>query len=327
MKHTFLRTICLLAACIAALCLMAGSSLAEGNFDFEVPQGFFIPETEDTDTECIIACAEQRVGGIIRTELGADVMKNHDLDAVMDYLMAYVPEGLECEYMAGYGTREYDPIDVSLILVNLDSMSLREFKHWFFLKNDACYDLWLDSTYISGEDECKILKSTGVNPNVEYVGDEFLPKPNFDFTMPDGVTAGDVADNTLPIFQDGVQVAGVTATKIKAGGLYDADDTVFTEEMQDAMVYPLHSYTRFAVIHHLTQNLPWATNYEYMIMYAGQDTDTPVVSVSFAITDEDGKRTEIHHTFFQKDEVVYDLWEDRSILNPDIHFSFASVHS
>lgn len=327
MKHKLLRTICFLAACIAALCLMAGNALGEGYLDFEVPQGFFIPETEDTDTECIIVSAEQRVGGIIRTELGADVLKVHDLDAVMDYLMTYVPEGLECEYMAGHGTNEYDPIDVSLILVNVDKMSFREFKHYFFLKNDACYDLWLDTTYVDGEEECLILKSTGANPDVVYGGDEFLPKPDFDFTMPDGLTAGEVADNTLPIFQDGVQVAGVTATKIKAGGLYEQEDPVFTEEMQDSMEYPLHSYTRFAVIHHLTKDLPWGTNYEYMLMYAGQDTDTPVVGVTFVITDEDGQRTEIHHTFFQKDEVVYDLWEDRSVLSSDVSFDFASVHT
>lgn len=321
------RTICFLAACIAALCLMAGSAMAEGNFDFEVPQGFFIPETEDSDTECIIVSAEQRVGGIIRTELGADVLKVHDLDAVMDYLMTYVPEGLECEYMAGHGTNEYDPIDVALILVNLDNMSFREYKHYFFLKNDACYDLWLDTTYVSGEEECLLLKSTGANPDVVYGGDEFLPKPDFDFVMPDGFTAGDVTDGTLPILRDGVQAAGITATKIKAGGLYEEDEPFFSEEMQDAMEYWTDSYTHFAVIHHLTKDLPWDANYEYMIMYAGQDTDTPVVSVTFVLTDENGQRNETHHTFFQKDDVVYDLWKDPSILNPDISFGFASVRS
>lgn len=321
MKRSFFQTICFIALVIAALCLMAGSALAEG--DFDVPQGFSISEVGDGKYNII--CAEQRVGGIIRTELGTDVLKDHDLDAVLDYLMTYVPEGLEREYMAGHGTREYDPIDVSLILVNLENMSIREFKHWFFLKDGACYDLWLDTTYVDGEEECLILKSTGADPNVVYGGDEFLPKPDFDFPMPGGLTAGEVTDNTLPIFRDGVQVAGVTVTKIKADGLYCREDTVFTEQMRDAMDYPLDSYTHFAVLHHLTKQLPLGASYEYMTMYAGQDTDTPVVAVSFAITDENGQRTEIHHTFFRKDAVVYDLWEDRSLLDQDISFRFASV--
>lgn len=321
-KYAFPIVLSLALICLA-MCSFLGRYVAAegmGGFDFTLPDGMFIPEEDNTGTDCPIVCAGQRIGGFIRTELEPSALIANDMHDLVDYLQQYVPEGLVYEYMGGGS----GIVDMSFILVDPNTIQHREFKHWFFEKDGSVYDLWLDTRYVDGETECSILVTSGINPGLETIQID-APVPNFDFDLPEDFTLGQPEGDSCPILLGDLAVGGFRCTDLPVKALAYADDLLDMEPYNQCgdSCYADNSFSEFAIHRDLARSLSETESEEYIMMYSDETGEDAFVSVSYRVTDSvTGEARESNHTFFQHDGIVYDLWLDYTLLDRDIPHNF-----
>lgn len=331
-----------LVCTLVAACFLTNPVAAAGTdyFDFAMPQGIRLSLAQPGEKECSIICSGQRIGGFIVTDLGADVVRNHETDAITAYLDRFLEgkDNLVYDYMMGYG--EGHPIDCAFILVDLEQMKSREYMHYFFEKNDLCYDLWLDHRYVDGEMEHSILTTTGVETGTELAvcvetGTELAvfpeedAQPAFDFLLTDGCRLTEYTEHgsghdhmahctlTAPegdfcrILRDGEEIGSIRRTRLTERALTDTDDdldmNVYVDQTADSYFWD-ESYTEFAILRDLEQTLPEVCYYEYILSSGSLDDGSPCVTVNFAVTNEEtGERHEYYHRFFLRNDIVYDI--------------------
>lgn len=317
-------TAAVLCAVMAVCFLTNPSARATGVFDFNLPADCHIPETAITATDCPIICAGQRIGGFIYTDLSPEVLKNWDVEAIAQYLKQYVRPTLECEYMID----GVDPISAALIIVDLENNDFHEYMHFLFEKDGGVYDLWLDTRYVDGEFQNEIAAAAGL-----YIGEPVVnpdaPRPDFSFGLPEGYFRTDVTEDSCSIMcftrpvsgdhdhshsknhshstiqQDGKVVGTITATSLTPAALRPVEVIPMGDD------YPEDSYAEFAIRRYLESTDPDGWYGEYIMNFWNEDTDHPIVGVSYAITEEaTNERREFSHDFFEKDGIVYDFCLD-----------------
>lgn len=314
---------CFIAAMIL-IQLMVFTAAAEEtqckDFDYSLPKAFFIPEETITENKCSIICRDVgRVGGIIRTDLDTsvllDFMTSFELGDVLDYLRQYVPDGYDLEYMASIN----NTLNLDFILVNLETMETREFKHVFFEKNEAIYDLWLDTRYLSGKDICEILVSTEIDPSANYVGETPSSDVPNDFDISEEFTLEKRGDSNCVISFDGNEVGGINATGIPLDMFLSCEKDTFWDNFQETengVFYMDDTPSEFATVRYLAETVPDDCYFEYIMMYLEDDSGNPVLSISFAVTNmQTEERKEYSHTVFEKDSNVLDIWFDCSMIS------------
>lgn len=144
------------------------SAISDSFSSFSLPEGYTIRNV--TDTSCDIIRDGVCVGSFVRTELDPNVIATADSDAILGYLESYVSEGMDYEYMMGHAAENPTFVEISMNLVTLDTMEMHEYQHYLFQHNDSCYDLRLDNNLVDGKARCDILISTGIDPNVQFIG-------------------------------------------------------------------------------------------------------------------------------------------------------------
>lgn len=106
--------------------------------DFQLPEGFHL-QTKDKSTYSLIN-GDQPVGEIVKTTLSTDVLSTPDCEDIIAYLETYVSEGMQYEYMMGYG-EDTGPVEIGLNILDPTTLAGHEYTHYLFEKDGECYDL------------------------------------------------------------------------------------------------------------------------------------------------------------------------------------------
>lgn len=139
-------------------------------FEFALPEGFEIHN--QSEKSCDLVYAGQNVGGFVITDLDAGMVKDPDKETIKEYLNSYVEPPLVFDCMMSSTGEEPKMLEVSLIVVDLESEETHEYKHYLFEKDSACYDMWLDTELVDGEVRVQLLKTMGLDDGIIYVGND-----------------------------------------------------------------------------------------------------------------------------------------------------------
>lgn len=142
------------------------------DFEFALPEGFEIQN--QSEKNCDLIYADQNVGGFVITDLDAGMVKDPDKDTIKEYLNSYVEPPLVFDCMMSSTGEEPKMLEVSLIVVDLETEETHEYKHYLFEKNSACYDMWLDTKLVNGEVRVQLLQTMGLDDGVVYVGNDVV---------------------------------------------------------------------------------------------------------------------------------------------------------
>lgn len=139
-------------------------------FDFSLPEGFEIQN--QSEKTCDLIYEGQNVGGFVITDLDAGMVNDPDKEIIKEYLNSYVEPPLVFDCMMSSTGEDPTMLEVSLIVVNLETEETHEYKHYLFERDSECYDMWLDTELVDSETSVQLLSTTGIDDNVVYVGDE-----------------------------------------------------------------------------------------------------------------------------------------------------------
>lgn len=301
------RIVLFFVACGLALCFSL--SAAAASFDFRLPNGFFIPEETASEKACSLVCRDVGcVGGFRITDLEPMALADYSCTSIAEYLQKELPEGYGLDYIMDFGRT----VTASAIWVNLSTMEIREYKHRFFEKNGAVYDFWFDARYLNGRDECDILVSADIEPEIIYVGNPHADAPDYRLSLPEGYTMDPAENMESCIRLDGAQVGGLSLTDISPEILAAYERDTFWDllpEASELTYYADDTACSFAVLRYLTKAETEACFSEYMIMYWMDEDENPLVDVTFVVTNtETNERTETSNRFFVRGNAVYRLW-------------------
>lgn len=140
-----------------------------------------------------------------------------------------------------------------------------------------------------------LLSGCSAGASVPDIGD-------FSFDLPDGYSIANVTDLDCSIVWDaeGVHVGGIELSELTASD-------VTGENSDNVMYYLMDSF-------HMTRNI------EYIATHWGK-----TLAVDLEKHTEDGDEELYGHYFFEKDQRIYHLWLDRSIVDPDAEQQFKSI--
>ena len=125
-------------------------------FEFPVPEGYTLTPTSLHSVS--VLQDGQAVGGI------RNAVNLHDVcmtDSTCSHLWRYMRQNYSPDSMDVnlYITRHDNYVTVSAGFGNLDPDTAREQSHYFFEKDGAYYDFWVDDNLVSEEDRDTIFKS------------------------------------------------------------------------------------------------------------------------------------------------------------------------
>ena len=123
-------------------------------------------------------------------------------------------------------------------------------------------------------------------------------KADFSFILPPGASFADVTDTTASIVMDGRAVGGITLTDIEGKSMKKLDDDSLFRYIDSCAPMPLIG--------------------EWISMFFEEDGHS-FICVNLKITDpETNAVTNFSHTLFMKEEGVYDLWLDDSLVDEEL---------
>lgn len=140
------------------------------HFEFTLPEEFEIQN--QSEKTCDLIYGGQNVGGFVITDLDTGMVKDPDKESIKEYLNSFVESPLVFDCMMSSTGEEPKMLEVSLIVVDLETEETHEYKHYLFVKDSACYDMWLDTELVDSEIRVQLLKTMGLDDGVIYVGDD-----------------------------------------------------------------------------------------------------------------------------------------------------------
>ena len=130
-------------------------------------------------------------------------------------------------------------------------------------------------------------------------------KADFSFLLPPGASFADVTDTTASIVMDGRTVGGMTLTDIKGKSMKKLDDDSLFRYMDSCAPMPLIG--------------------EWISMYFEVDGHS-IICVNLKVTDpETNVIANYSHTLFMREEGVYDLWLDDSLVDEELRDLFIDL--
>ncbi len=128
---------------------------------------------------------------------------------------------------------------------------------------------------------------------------------DFSFDLPAGYSTANVTDRSCSIVwdEDGVHVGGIELTTLTS-------NDVTGKNSDNVMNYLMDTF-------HMTKNI------EYIATHWG--SNQKILIVDLEKHTEDGDEELYGHYFFEKNQQIYHLWLDRSIVDPDAESQFLPV--
>lgn len=126
-----------------------------------------------------------------------------------------------------------------------------------------------------------------------------VKQADFSFNLPEGYSLSDVTDESCNIVsdEDGAVIGGITVTSLSPELLTNEDSTT------EIMTYLQNEF-------HKTNNV------DFIAFYSG--SGSPFVSINLTkIADDTGEKSHFQHIFFEKDGIVYHLWLDMDVVDPE----------
>ena len=130
-------------------------------------------------------------------------------------------------------------------------------------------------------------------------------KADFSFLLPPGASFADVTNTTVSIVMDGRTVGGMTLTDIKGKSMKKLDDDSLFRYMDSCAPVPLIG--------------------EWISMYFEVEGHS-IICVNLKVTDpETNSVSNYLHTLFMREEGVYDLWLDDSLVDEEMRDLFIDL--
>ena len=128
---------------------------------------------------------------------------------------------------------------------------------------------------------------------------------DFSFDLPAGYSTANVTDRSCSIVwdEDGVHVGGIELTALTS-------NDVTGKNSDNVMNYLMDTF-------HMTKNM------EYIATHWG--SNQKILIVDLEKHTEDGDEELYGHYFFEKNQQIYHLWLDRSVVDPDAESLFLAV--
>ena len=176
----------------------------------------------DTATSKSIMHDGQIVGGVILLDLSEDVLSDPYSDELIDYLKNDVMQNIndsDFDYIAESSLHAY--VEVSF------SNTEKEYIHYILLGNSASYDVWLDRSLVTADEELQIIQSVQSEDitsdlNTISVSETIaFETKEFQFDLPDEMERTNVTDSSCLITRDGETVGGYAVTDFRKGVLTD----------------------------------------------------------------------------------------------------------
>ena len=126
-----------------------------------------------------------------------------------------------------------------------------------------------------------------------------VKQADFSFNLPEGYSLSDVTDESCNIVSDegDAIIGGITVTSLKPKLLSNENSTT------EIMTYLQNEF-------HKTNNV------EFIAFYSG--SGSPFVSINLTKNaDDTGEKSHFQHIFFEKDGIVYHLWLDMDVVDPE----------
>ena len=143
-----------------------------------------------------------------------------------------------------------------------------------------------------------ILTGCSTKASVPNIGD-------FSFDLPAGYSIANVTDLNCSIVwdEDGVHIGGIELTELTSKDVTGKDSDHVMQYLMDTF--------------HMTKNI------EYIATHWG--SNQKILAVDLEKHTEDGDEELYGHYFFEKNQQIYHLWLDRSIVDPDAEKQFLAL--
>ena len=122
---------------------------------------------------------------------------------------------------------------------------------------------------------------------------------DFSFNTPEGYSLSDVTDESCNIVsdEDNAIIGGITVTNLKPKLLSNENSTT------EIMTYLQNEF-------HKTNNV------EFIALYGGKEKPSVTINLT-KIADDTGEKSHFQHIFFEKGGIVYHLWLDMDVVDPE----------
>ena len=122
---------------------------------------------------------------------------------------------------------------------------------------------------------------------------------DFSFNTPEGYSLSDVTDESCNIVsdEDNAIIGGITVTNLKPKLLSNENSTT------EIMTYLQNEF-------HKTNNV------EFIALYGGKEKPSVTINLT-KIADDTGEKSHFQYIFFEKGGIVYHLWLDMDVVDPE----------
>ena len=129
--------------------------------------------------------------------------------------------------------------------------------------------------------------------------DTDVKQADFSFNLPEGYSLSDVTDESCNIVsdEDNAIIGGITVTNLKPKLLSNENSTT------EIMTYLQNEF-------HKTNNV------EFIALYGGKEKPSVTINLT-KIADDTGEKSHFQHIFFEKGGIVYHLWLDMDVVDPE----------
>lgn len=140
---------------VAALLCGCQQQKAPEAFPFSLPESITLVDA--AGSACSLSLDNQKIGGIVCTDMKEDNLK--DEDGLIAYFEAIAPLPQTFEYISMF-SEDGNYWTATLKITNPDTNVKTYSHHYFFLREGAIYDLWMDDSLVDEKQQEEIINYT-----------------------------------------------------------------------------------------------------------------------------------------------------------------------